>query len=434
MKKTVLVVNPREEERGEWKKRLTDSGYTVLDAGQYLSEMVRILSHAPVDYVVCSSELITGAVYEVLSQIHIFFPKVRMIVVGWIQLERALPNLAKVSFRNEFDSNLEEGAYCQMSLPPQRPEDILRLLLREHFLSGEQAAALLRDAGYTCNGELTVLVLNAKPYIPYDILQKLPAEFAKGASVLMDAGEACIVLCDCGDPLKTADALRVYLLENIDISFSIGISRSRKKVSELFISRREALRASLATHEYGLDSVVHIDYLDKKDIWYAYPHHKENRMIEYAMDGDAKQAIALLDELFSFLEKREEQLSERYIRSVGLRIWAGMGLAASSRLLAYETLQMDAMSFGKLVTSKNWQDMYAFLKEGILQVSLEMEAIQEVARDALYTRLSSLRAKGESPLPEELVGIFHTTIGFLNDAVTQNSKDTIFNFFQQTDA
>lgn len=434
MKLNILIVNADTSQGAEWRSRLELSGYHVVAIQQDLSGMVFSISHEKIHIVLCASSLINNDAPVILRSLMEFFPRVKIVVVGNILLPHLLPKLTNVLIKTKFDCNLN-GLF---DFPDNEPiyrdkRDALHLLLGEHFLSSDEAAFVLEKIGSRWNPDFAVISVktDSNPDFIIHILSEQEKKLPFCAAVKMNPHEICAVLDQSPSMqkcLEIADTLRTNILKRTDSSFSIGVSRSRAAADELFACRKESLRAAEAAHLYGSDSVIHINFLDDNDIWYAYPHHKERRLIECALDGDSAGALKLFDELVSFLEKRDG-LRERYVNKIAMRIWSDLNLAASSRITAFETAQKDSLSFGKLLGVKSRQDAYQFLRDGIVSLSEEMREMVNVRRDVLFVKLSDMKYKGRQITVSELTKEFHTTISFLNDAIKTNSKNNIFDFF-----
>ena len=227
--------------------------------------------------------------------------------------------------------------------------------------------------------------------------------------------------------IKVAADLRADLLRETNTMFSIGISRLRYNANEMYASRKEAERACAAIHMFGQNSVIHIDFLDSNEIEYIYPAHKEKRLVEAAMDGDKACALQMLDEIFAVLEACKG-IKQSLINKMVLRILVSLNIAASSRVSAYEKMNLDSMSIKKLMAAKTPDAAYGFLKQGIIDFANEMDEITDVTRDALFHKLSVSKETPDSI--DDLTQKLGTTLCFINTAIYKNSMSDVFNFFK----
>ncbi|MCL2056086.1 MAG: hypothetical protein FWH02_02570 [Oscillospiraceae bacterium] len=432
MKLNVLIVNKNRSECAKWAKMLSASGKNVVGQEYGLSGMTAVLCRRPVHIVVCSSLIISKNSHTVLQSAMRFFPRVKFVIVGGFFDTKDIPRLGNFVLKPSFDCELDGLFPFPTDAEENFAQNGLKLLLGENFLTSDEADSLLGQLAPNMAPDFAVIsVLCDTPAAPlFPIIEGFAKTLPLALTAQVSLDESCIVSGSSPDAQKTieiADGLRRALIESSNISFNIGISRRRGTAGELFACRREALQAASAYELYGRESVIHIDYLGDKDIWYLYPRHKEERMIDLAIAGSPQKALALLDEIIGFLKAQD--LRKQYTRKVAVRIWAELNLAVASRAPALETAQTDSMSFGKLFSGKSDEDVYSFLKKSIESFAAEMKALNDVRRDALFMRLESLKNEGPEIDISTLAARYHTTVCFLNDAIVKNSDKNIFNYF-----
>ena len=435
---SVLVANQNKSEGKMWRERLRKSGLSVLPECGSLSEMVDLLSREKAHIVLCAAGLVTDQSLPVLRAAAAFFPRVKPIVVGDVQKALLLSRIPKVMLARNIDSAVRE---CMAVPPPdsapaldpkEMGEQGIRFLLGDHFMSNEEAAVFLSqlsqwEPGYAV---LYVAADSCRGAVLHS-LKKAAADRKIACVLPYDRDAFCLILDK--SPAKEyavslANDLRLRLLRETGAIFSIGISRPRIKAGELQICRREAARACKATQIFGHSSVIHIDYLDASDIEYAYPKHKERRLIEATMDGDTETAVAMLDEIFEIFKARRD-LKQGLINKMILGVIVGLNIAATSRAKNFEKMNLDSLALSKLMAVKSADEAYAYLKKGIEDFAGEMEAITDVSRDALFYKLKGMGSADRPASAADLAQSLDTTAGFINAAIRRNDGGDIFSYF-----
>jgi hypothetical protein len=431
----VLVVNKNKAEGEGWRTRLEKKGYLVLPECLDLSSMVHILMKEKVHAVICSAALINDDSLLVLNASLHFFPRIRIIIAGNVSTAQVLTKLTQVTVTKSLDTAVErlsdpKSAPSATVTDMQLKEHNLRLLLDDHYLSDEAATALLSQAFTWVPGYVVIGVSADSSYASvHNALERAAAEM-KLHFVLQYRLDEFYIVIDHSPlmefTLQTADNIRKRLFAETDSMFSIGISRMRNKASELYACRKEAARASKATHMLGQNSVIHIHYLDSNSIEYIYPEHKEKRLIEATMDGDVTLAFKMLDEIFNVF-KSYSGLKQSLINKMMLRVIVNLNIAAASRVSVFERIQIDTLSLKNLFAVKSIAEGYDFLKKGIEEFASEMGAITDVSRDALFYKLSGVENTPDRAF--EPAKSFNTTPCFINDAIYRNSGGDLFSFF-----
>jgi hypothetical protein len=110
-----------------------------------------------------------------------------------------------------------------------------------------------------------------------------------------------------------------------------------------------------------------------------------------------------------------------------LGIVVGLNIAASSRVPAFERMNLDSLSLKTLLAAKTADEAYAFLKQGIHEFAGEMDEFTDVSRDALFFKLSDLKEAPDSI--DELTQKLGTTLSFMNTAIYKNNNGDVFSFF-----
>jgi hypothetical protein len=428
----ILVANNNTTEGKTWRDRLLSDGYHVTPLCPDLNALLRTLDSENIHIIVCGANLINHNAFAVLSAILDWYPRTKIVVVGRMADDykaKILNNLSDVVIRPMFGTDLER----YWKIPVFDAEfDGLPLLLDEHFLSYDEAALLLQRimpkwvSGYA----VIAVAIEGHCSEAMAIITAITEEHKIGHAVGLKSGEICIVMDNSPTEeacFQLANAVRRELLKKTGVSFSIGLSRVRNTAAMLYVCRKEALRATSAKYIYGQNNVVHINYICENDLEYVYPEHKEKRLIERVMDGDKETALKLLDEIFDVIRK-QNIVHQSVINKIGLSIMIRMNIAAISRAKILEQTQAEAMTGGKLLAAKTTEDVYIFLKAGIVQFADEIEALNDLRRDALYVRLSQMKAAGDNISIADLTQIYRTTISFLNSAIIRNTDSNIFDF------
>jgi len=438
MKISVLVVNENIEEGNRWRERLSKKGYEVLPECLDMSDVFYTLTQEKVHIVICAGGMFREETIPLLEASQIYFPRIKIVLVGIIDKDYLFSNLTNVVLTKWFPPELEK--YCDphaMSSTKIKlsTHQALSLLMDDNFLNGEEAASIL-----TQSAKLTpsyVIIFVRTDYTNdnvYKVLGNCIAEH-KSTFLLPYRQNEFIIIAD-NSPSKeycrtVASNIRAGLLKDTNTMFSIGISRMRYKADELYACRKEAERACSATHMFGENSVIFIDYLDSNDIEYIYPSHKEKKLVEATMDGDTAYALQMLEEIFDVLKAREG-LKQSLINKIVLGIIVKLNIAASSRVSAYEKMNLDSLSLKTLMSAKTINEAYDFLKTGICDFAYEMDEIVDVTRDALYHKLS-VSNEISTGTADELAEEFGTTLCFVNTAIYKNSKSDVFSFIKTGD-
>ena len=421
-----------------WRDSLRKEGLAVLPECLTLSEMVRLLAREKAHILLCAANLVDEKAIPVLRAVISFFPRVKLMVVGDVPKALILSRIPRVTLTRSFASALKDCG--KVAPPPPAPapdpeaegERTLRLLMKSHFLTHEEAAVLLAQS-FDWTPGYAVLCVSSDSYRE-EVLRTLrrAASDLKAVRLLAsDASEFYLILDK--SPIKehtlsVANEIRLRLFRETDAMFSIGIGRTRNKAGELHISRREADRACRATQIFGHNNVIHIDYLHAGDIEYAYPDHKERRLIEATMDGDAETAIRYLDDLFEVFRGRKD-LNQGLLNKMILGVIVRLNISATARAQSFEKMNLDSLALSKLLSAKSADEAYAYLRKGIEDFTAEMEAITDVSRDALFYRLKGLREAGGPVTVAGLTQALDTTAGFIDAAVRRNGGGDMFSYF-----
>jgi len=311
------------------------------------------------------------------------------------------------------------------------PNQALSALLDDHFLTAEEAEELLTKSAQVHQSFVVICVRT--DFTNNNVYKSLKDHEADHGSVCFlpyRQNEFIFVLGNSPSAefcIQAATKIRAGLLKDTDTIFSIGISRERHKAEELYACRKEAQRACSATHMFGKNSIIHIDFLDSNEVEYIYPSHKEKRLIESTMDGDITYALQMLKEIFSVLKPRK--IRQSLVNKIVLRILVGLNIAASSRVSSYEKMGLDSLSIKTLMSVRNIDEAHEFLIRGIYDFSGEMNEITDVTRDALFHKLSVSESIPESV--DELALKFNTTLSFVNKAIYKNNKSDVFSLIRE---
>ncbi|MCL2821247.1 MAG: hypothetical protein FWD38_10580 [Oscillospiraceae bacterium] len=434
MKINVLVVNENSSEGSSWRERLGKKGYTVLPECLNMSDVFYILTQEKVHIVICAGSMFKEETIPLLESSQIYFPRIKIVLVGIIDKDYLFSNLSNVALTKWFPSELEK--YCDPLAMASvnvklSTHQALSLLMDDHYLNGDEAKAILKQSSKLTPGFAVILIrTDFTNDNVYKVLGDCISTHMKTFLLPYRQNEFIIIVDDSPDMeycgLIAAD-IRAKLLKNTNTMFSIGISRIRDKAEELFACRKEAERACSATHMFGKNSVIFINYLSPNDIEYIYPSHKEKRLVEATMDGDTDYALEMLDEIFDVIKSREG-LRQSLINKIVLGILVSLNTAASSRVSVYEKMNLDSLSLKTLMTAKTIDEAYNFLRQGICDFAGEMEEITDVTRDALFHKLSV--SKDVPGTADELAANLGTTLCFVNTAIYKNNKSDVFSFLE----
>lgn len=434
----VLVINKSKLEGSMWRDQLKKKGYTVLPECTDLSAMVDLIMREKVHIVLCSADMVGSGALTILRASTELFPRIKIIIVGFVQKAYILSNLTNVAITKSFESALK--SYCKPVMAAASPaaddkkagERNLRYLLDDHYLSQEEAAAVLNQTFKWTPGYVVIGIVADSSYDHVlHSLKILSAEMRFPFMLQFRLDEFYIVLHDSPTAefaIQTAAQIRLRLLAETDAMFSIGISRMRGKAGELYACRKEAFRACGAAYMFGQNSVIHIDYLDSNDIEYIYPKHKEQRLIEATMDGNVEYAFKMLDQIFEVFKSRKD-LRQGLLNKMVLGIVVNLNIAATSRVSAFEKMQLDSLALSKLLAAKTADEAYAFLKKGIEDFAGEMDSFTDVSREALFYRLTAIKKADKSVSILDLPQKLGTTAGFINTAIHRNCQGDVFSFF-----
>lgn len=436
---TILIVNSNAMEAEDWRIQLENKGYQIVETCLELSTMVYLLTKERVDVVICAANVIKDEPNVVLESSREFFPRTKFVLIGNFPAGAMTKKLSGLSVKKTFDTNLDK--YYKSPLGTRRAEmystQQATVLLTDHFIPAEEAAQILaRTVPALKPGYVVIYVTADIDFVHINHLLKsltpklnIPIMFQMypGRHYFILGGSPTLEQC-----LSIGRALRLALLEETDAMFSIGISRMRKSAAELNACRKEAERASAAVHSFGQNSVIHIDYLDSDDFEYVYPWHKQNRLVEEAVDGNGIGAARLVDEIFAVL-KAHPKCTPNLVSKVVLGIIVQLNIAGASRVASFDKVQGDTLSIKKLMQNRTVDEINTYLKEGILEFAKEMDTITDLKREALYMRMSLMKddANTEFDIGQDLEMTLNTTLNFANDAVFRNGGTDIYTFFKK---
>ena len=433
----VLVVNNDLDEGKQWRDKLSAGGCAVLPECHDLSSMFYVLTQEKVHVVICAGRLFKEEAISLLKTSQMHFPRIKIVFVGVVSKAYLFNHMSNIAITKSLPSDLEKYCYrvpVSSGDAKQTAEQTLLDLLGDHFMSDEDASARLAHSFKWSPGYIILCVkTDASSGNVLNSLKKSTGDFKRAYLVQYNLNEYYIIVNESPNAehcVRMATDIREYLFKETNAMFSIGISRMRHKAGELYACRKEAERASNATHMFGQNSVIHIDYLDSNDIEYIYPAHKEKRLIEATMDGDISCALQMLDEIFAVFKSRED-IKQSLINKMVLGIVVGLNIAASSRVTAFEKMNLDSLALKKLMSAKTYDEAYTYLKQGIEDFATEIEAITDVSRDALFYRLSESKEKPSSI--DDLAQELGTTLCFLNTAIYKNNSEDVFSFISKND-
>ncbi|MCL2048391.1 MAG: hypothetical protein FWG87_06655 [Defluviitaleaceae bacterium] len=432
----VLVANQDKAEGAAWRSQVSKRGFTALPECDSLSEMVYLLTREKVHIVLCAANLIDNEALLTLKATDIFFPRVKLIIVGGdLRISPILSSITRVTLIKSVDSALKN---CMTAIPPEAVSDseeireqTLRFLLGNHFMPSEDAAVLLSrsflwEPGYV----IFNIAVDAYREETLKALKKAATELKITYVLPYDRDSFCLILDKSPSKeqaVSIANELRLSLLKETNAMFSIGISRMRMKTGDLAVCRKEAARACNATHVFGYNSVIHADCLGTSDIEYAYPKHKEQRLIEATMDGDTETATKMLDEIFEVFKARKD-LKQGLINKIILGVIVGLNIAATSRANSLEKMNIDSLALSKLMAVKSVDEAYAYLRKGIFDFASEMDAITAVSQDALFYKLKELKSAGGGYV-SDFAESLDTTKAFIAAAIRRNDGGDVFDYF-----
>jgi hypothetical protein len=434
----ILVVNGDKDEGKTWRDKLLKEKLTVLPECTGFSDMVNHLMRERVHIVLFSASLVAdNRVFSALKPAMEYFLKVKLVIVGNMEQQTSAFLLLKRtngSIAKDFDSALRD--YCKL-FPPyvtkvetQIAQNV-NFLLSDNFLSQEDAAVLLGP--FRWSSGYVVIGIHADSYY-IEVYRALSKEAAKQDFMVVQfqmdefyaiIGESPTVQF----ATKLANDIRNRLFQETSAVFSIGISRIRHKAGELYASRREAARAFKATHLFGFNSIIHIDFLGSQNIEYLYPGHKEQKLIEAALDGDIDCAFAMLEDIFDVFESCKE-IKQELINKIALKIIISLNTAATSWVFAFGKIDLGSQTLSKLVTATSIKEVHDHLKLAIEGFVKEMDDITEVTREALFYKLMAIK-DAEKPISiSDLSQLLNTTPAFINTAIYRNCNKDIFTFFK----
>ncbi|MDR3013637.1 MAG: hypothetical protein LBU70_10610 [Chitinispirillales bacterium] len=441
----VLVVNKNADEGNIWRDRLVKEGFrgTILPECVDFSDMVNVLMRERVHIVLFSATLIDNKTASFLKPLINYFLRTKIVIIGNSEAKDAslflLLKHTDVIRAKDFDSALND--YCkQVQTAPaakvdgeKSREQAAKTLLGDHFLS-QEAAAILLGQTFKCTPGYAVIGIHTDSFYN-EVHRALAREVLERELMCVlhySLGEFYAIVDDSPPDqltMKLANSIRNRLFEETDAMFSIGVSRMRDRAGELYACRKEAARACRATHMFGYNSVIHIDYLSPNDIEYVYPKHKEQKLIEATLDGDTGCAFRMLDDIFEIL-KSSKELKQELINRIALSITVSLNTAATSRMFAFGKIKFDSLSLSKLLSATSIGEAYDHLKKGIENFAKEMDAVTEVSRDALFYKLQDVKKAEKSISIFNLSQTLATTPTFVNTAINRNSGEDIFSFFE----
>ena len=433
----IVIANEDRREGEQWKSQLLAAKCENVIYCDNISALVYTLSRENIHIVAVSVHMIKQDVSDILRSITTFFPRIHIVVIGNMPGERMaelLNGLENVAVRNVFSTDIIK--YWSFPELLDQNED-LPYLLSEHFISDAEVMECYPEfiryhsAPY-CVISVRITTSSHAQALSEMVKEDGPLKKINAEVICMSPTEICIVLSRVKGAevcYNCAISVRHLLLQSSDASFNIGISRIRERASELYVCRKEALRAATAHYQFGRDSIIHIEYLSENDFEYAYPLHKEKKMIEQAMDGNKEGALNMLNEIFVVLGW-QRKVHPSLVNKVGLGIVVRLNIAAISRGKYFEMTQTEAMNHGSLFEAKTTEEVYAFLEKSISHFADEIDALYNLRKDALYMRLVDMKSS-DTPIDiKNLADTFRTTIAFLNSAVTQNSTENIFDYIR----
>jgi hypothetical protein len=436
--RNILVVNGNKDEGKAWRDRLVREGLAVLPECTGLSDMVNFLMREKVHIVLLSAELADDINFSVMQAITDFFLRAKMIVVGDPDPRSAYLKFWRVNKTIANDLNTAINNYCKstLAMPHVAKASIVKLeeqnakiLLGDNFLSGEEAAVLLGQTFKWSPGYAVIGIYADSSYMEIHDVLKSELSSQNIAYLLQYSPNEFYAVIDKSPSMefimKLANGIRNKLFKETDAMFSIGISRVRDKANELYACRKEAARAFRATHMFGHNSIIHINYLGHNDIEYIYPKHKEQMLIEATLDGDVEYAFKMLEDIFEVL-KSSKELKQELINKIVLGITISLNTAATMRVSAFGKLNVDSLSLSKLLSASSIKEAHEYLKKGIEDFAREMDAVTEVSRDALFHKLTMARnAKKTVPIAD-LSQELGTTPAYINTAINRNCKGDVF--------
>lgn len=437
----VIVVNNDLALGVSWARIINGkSGFRTVGTCANLSEAVYALSQNTVHIAIIAQDVTKRSTSGVLQQITRFFPQLNIVLIGRYASADVLKQ-PRVIFRQSFDINMEMlGLKRKLSEEGGKSTDNdaeLALLLSEHYMTDEQCAEMFSRSCPAAEPGLAVIVVRSEgtsggicEEIRKEVMKLREYSWACGAAQTAE-NELCVLLhggMEARLCMRAADGLRLKLLEASGTPFSIGVSRVRVPPAELCISRKEARAAADSTHIYGINSVIHADYISSNDFLYAYPEHKEQRMISAAMEGDVEGAVRMLDEIFDML-RRMPSFDEAFSNRICMKIWSRLNIAAIARVKSFNSTQMDTLPFGKVIALKTLEGVYDFLKKGIVDFTQEMKELADIKSEMLFMQLEKLKKEAKALTLDTLTTECGATVSRLNTATMLGCDESLFEYF-----
>lgn len=255
------------------------------------------------------------------------------------------------SLEDAFEDRWSLRHRLKESLPAYK-DTFVRSLLRQHSYDRAYIEERLHYLGFDIDWEhLTLMVLAwerspespadaeseslAKVHLADTVAEVLPDRWKRMMAETTDDALVVIVNVDAQDLsalFAAAERLIGTLDERLAIGCSIGIGRHCLNAGELGRAYEEALEALRYRGIVGSGQVIYIeDVLLDGTAVFRYPSDKEESLNTYIVNGDAEQALRLLDQIVKELGGEKGRVHVRQIQYALMRLLGSL-VATSERM------------------------------------------------------------------------------------------------------
>lgn len=163
-------------------------------------------------------------------------------------------------------------------------------------------------------------------------------------------------------------AIQDVLMERLSLRGTIGLGHTYSRPSFISVSYEQARAAINHNFYLGLGSIIHIDYVAKDtDLAFNYPSYQEHYMVDHVVNGNANEAIAILDKLFQAL-RLANTLPRHYYSLLIIDILVTINRRAAESNVSIENFFKHYLQLNEINAISTADEAQDYLKKALMDI------------------------------------------------------------------
>ena len=206
-----------------------------------------------------------------------------------------------------------------------------------------------------------------KHMLIFSVLYKVESileEYKNGVAFINRHDEIVIILgakLTINESIEIGEKIRGSIEYDLKITCTVGIGKMYNEARKINISYKQAKAAIRYNHYLGLNSVIHINYVEPNNIiTYEYPLKKEEYLVYETVIGNEKRVLELLKDLFKVLNECQP-LPDKLLPKIILDIIVSINRYASEQGINIDSFFNKNFTMKEVLQNKGNDDAFNYL-------------------------------------------------------------------------